>query len=358
MALTRPRLGQINTTVSNFTDPIVVFNAGSTQANVDQGILFNRANGLVSNVALFFSESANSFVLGFTSNSGQTNSNVQISGNANLQVNDVHASKIYTAEGLYWAGNGNVIVTGDGGGGVFTASNTAPVTPNESDFWYKISDDILLQYISDGTSSYWVDVQSPTLFANTAGVLTSLGETTITGNLIPSANITYNLGSTNYRFKDLFLSGTTIDLGGATIKTDSGSGAIALIPQPTIGNPNPTGVVITPAGTLTSVITVGGVVSENAIGNVSNTATISATTNFGNIIANGNITIESTTTSTSTTTGALVVSGGLGVAGNVTANRLTTTTGIFWSNGSVVSSGGTNTATVNALIWAQKIFWG
>ncbi len=108
MALTRPRLGQINTTVSNFTDPIVVFNAGSTQANVDQGILFNRANGLVSNVALFFSESANSFVLGFTANSGQTNSNIQLSGNANLQVKDVRASKIYTAEGLYWAGNGAV----------------------------------------------------------------------------------------------------------------------------------------------------------------------------------------------------------------------------------------------------------
>jgi hypothetical protein len=99
MALTRPRLGQINTTVSNFTDPIVVFNAGSTQANVDQGILFNRANGLVSNVALFFSESANSFVFGFTSNSGQTNSNIQITNNANLKIQNLYFDNLFFANG-------------------------------------------------------------------------------------------------------------------------------------------------------------------------------------------------------------------------------------------------------------------
>jgi hypothetical protein len=113
MALTRPRLGQINTTVSNFTDPIVVFNAGSTQANVDQGILFNRANGLVSNVALFFSESANSFVLGFTSNSGQTNSNIQITNNANLKIQNLYFDNLFFANGQTYSavstyGNSNV----------------------------------------------------------------------------------------------------------------------------------------------------------------------------------------------------------------------------------------------------------
>lgn len=113
MALTRPRLGQINTTVSNFTDPIVVFNAGSTQANVDQGILFNRANGLVSNVALFFSESANSFVFGFTSNSGQTNSNIQITNNANLKIQNLYFDNLFFANGQTYSavstyGNSNV----------------------------------------------------------------------------------------------------------------------------------------------------------------------------------------------------------------------------------------------------------
>ena len=46
---------------------------------------------------------------------------------------------------------------------------------------------------------------------------------TIGGSLIPSADITYDLGSATYRFRDLYLSGSTIKLGGATISA-SGSG--------------------------------------------------------------------------------------------------------------------------------------
>ena len=45
----------------------------------------------------------------------------------------------------------------------------------------------------------------------------------ITGDLIPSADITYNLGSTTNRWNDLFLSGSTIDIGGATISVVGGS---------------------------------------------------------------------------------------------------------------------------------------
>jgi hypothetical protein len=635
MALTRPRLGQINTTVSNFTDPIVVFNAGSTQANVDQGILFNRANGLVSNVALFFSESANSFVLGFTANSGSTNSNIQITSNANLKVqglfvenffwangaqiyldsnlfysldanvgayqiyananaasqqtqidnlntqayananvaaylptysgsiggtlttasqpnittlgnltsfgasfgstvaqgnltvvgnltvqgntltigsnnltvvdsiidlhtfanldplisddgrdiglrfhyykgadthaflgwennvetlvylqnsnetnsnitgtfgnvhfgslllsnteaasstttgalqvrggvgvsgalfitntgdvsanvgayqtyananvvvmqsnlgayqtfannaivslytnanantaaylstyagnvqagnllitgniradSNVFANIFYVSNSIRWAGNGAVFASGGGGGGTTYTANTAPPTSGNvsGDMWYNTSADILYEYVNDGTTSYWVDVQSlgqtgnittisdATLQGNiivglsnvysigtSTGYVRDIFANTITannisiqGNIVPNANVQYNLGSPNFRFKDLFLSGNTIDLGGATIKTDGSTGAIALIPQPTVSNPNPTGVVISAAGSITTVTTTGGEVSANAIGN-------------------------------STTSG---------------------------------SSVGANTATISARIWASKIFWG
>jgi len=39
-----------------------------------------------------------------------------------------------------------------------------------------------------------------------------------TGNILPSANVTYNLGSTNLRWKDLWLSGSSIYIGSANIK--------------------------------------------------------------------------------------------------------------------------------------------
>ena len=181
----------------------------------------------------------------------------------------------------------------------YTAAAAAPSNPALGDEWYNTNLDILFQYINDGVSNYWVDIQSigqtgnittimdatlqgnitvaasnvysigtnsgyvKNVFANTI----TANNITVQGNIVPSANVTYNLGSANYRFKDLFLSGTTIDLGGATIKTDSNSGAIALIPQPTVSNPNPTGIVVSATGAITTVTTTGGVVSGNAIGN-------------------------------------------------------------------------------------------
>ena len=376
---------------------------GNASTNANLGAYQSFANTSI--VSLFTNANANTAAYLTTYTGNIQAGNINVTGNITAESN-VFANIFYVSNSIRWAGNGAVFASGGGGsGGTLTASNTAPVSPSASDFWYYIAGDILFQYINDGDSSQWVDISSPVAPTSTVvsdlilsnvtissvynvnntktalGVLptvaatppgtpirgdlwyntsedilyqytfdgtsnywvdissadfgftnnsTSLLDTTITGNLVPSANITYSLGTTSQRFKDLFLSGNTIDLGGATIKTDASSGAIALIPQPTVANPNPTGIVVSPAGTISTVATTGGNVTANAIGSSSNSASTSNTTTFGNIVANG----------------------------NVTANRLTTTTGLFWANGTAFSSGGTNAATVNALGWAQKIFWG
>ena len=142
---------------------------------------------------------------------------------------------------------------------LYTASNIAPSVPKLGDQWYYIATDVLYEYISDGTSSYWVDVDSlgqvgnistisdATLQGNVVvGVDTrySIGASngyvknvyansitansiTVNGNIVPSANVTYNLGSTTNRFKDLWLSGNTIYLGGATMSTDGANVTIS-----------------------------------------------------------------------------------------------------------------------------------
>ena len=89
MALTRPRFGQLNTSVVAEADPITVLNQGASSANIDVGFLFNRANGLVSNVALYWSESAQSIVTAYTTNSGTTNSNISLSSYANLTIGNL-----------------------------------------------------------------------------------------------------------------------------------------------------------------------------------------------------------------------------------------------------------------------------
>ncbi len=61
---------------------------------------------------------------------------------------------------------------------------------------------------------------------------------TVKGHVIPNANETYDLGSASYRFRDLYLSGSSIKLGSATI-TASGS-AVDLPAGSTIaGSPIP-----------------------------------------------------------------------------------------------------------------------
>jgi hypothetical protein len=62
-----------------------------------------------------------------------------------------------------------------------------------------VTDIIEIRYIAGGVAALTVN------FAN------------IAGNVSPSANVTYDLGSPNYRWRDLWLSGNTINLGSASL---------------------------------------------------------------------------------------------------------------------------------------------
>jgi len=101
MALTRPTFTSITTSVVSLSDPLTVLHGGATAANVDVGFLLNRANGLVSNVALYWNESGQSFVTAFTSNTGVTDSNITVTSYANLTTGGITAS-------------GNIVQTGTG----------------------------------------------------------------------------------------------------------------------------------------------------------------------------------------------------------------------------------------------------
>jgi hypothetical protein len=161
----------------------------------------------------------------------------------------------------------------------------------------------------------------PTLSNLTVSGAATVGSLITQGNILPSANIAYDIGSTTQRFRSLYLSGNTIDLAGATIKTDTTTGAIALIAQPTLANPNPTGIVISPSGTLTTVATVAGTLTASAFSSASNTAVSSNNTSFANL-----------TVSTTANVANLIV-----------------TNGVFWANGvsAIVSGTSGGTITMN-----------
>ena len=187
MALTRPKIAQIYTNVTALTDAITVLNAGANQANVDVGFLINRAHGLVSNAAIYYSESLDGFVTAFTSNSGGTDSNIVVDTYANIT-----AGNIYTT-GLYWTGNGAPFTISGGGGtatypdqtgnagkflttdgsnvswaavsgGTHSSGTTPHSSPATGDTWYNTTNDILYHYVNDGVNSFWIDIESPISF--------------------------------------------------------------------------------------------------------------------------------------------------------------------------------------------------
>ena len=298
MGLTRPKLYQFDTSVNNITDPITVLHAGATMANVDVGFLVNRASGLLSNVAIYWSETSGSFVTAYTTSSGGADSNIAVTSYAPITVGN-----LITTNGVYWA-NGSPYSSGSGGGGSFNGgavtgatsfTNTATSTSNSTG----------AVTVSGGvgiSGNVYAGNIISTQYGNIVG--TTNGNIYTTGSIIPTSNITYDLGTTTQRFRSLYLSGNTIDLGGASIKTDATTGAIAFVPQPTAANPNPTGIVVSPSGTISTVSTTGGVLASNAISTSSNASTTS-----GSTFSNANVTAT------------------------LTVGNLITTSGLFWANG-------------------------
>ena len=105
MGLTRPRFEQINSIITTISDPITVLNQGATLANIDVGFIINRNGGALANTAIFWNESANTFVTAFTTASGGTNANISISTYANLRVGSLTATFVNTTGNIVSGGN-------------------------------------------------------------------------------------------------------------------------------------------------------------------------------------------------------------------------------------------------------------
>ena len=126
----------------------------------------------------------------------------------------------------------------------------------------------------------------------------------VTSNLIPSDDVTYDLGSDGHRWKDLWLSGLTINLGNTTIS--SGGSNTMIVSNAVVGFPGTYGSVVVPLGDLKA----GNLVTAG-FANIGNTGT------RANLFVSGNAAIDETSVSTSTTTGAFTVKGGVGIGGNI-----------------------------------------
>ena len=129
---------------------------------------------------------------------------------------------------------GNVIVDGNIGIGttIPTASLDVVGAIKATQF---IGDGSLLTGLPGSGDSAWINTNG-NLYTNATniGIGTSApqsklhvsGTILVDGDILPTSCNIYNLGSSNYRFRDLYLSGSTIDIEGAKIMKDYTTGGI------------------------------------------------------------------------------------------------------------------------------------
>jgi len=200
-----------------------------------------------------------------------------------------------------------------------------------------------------------------TVYTNAQPNITSVGTLTgltVGGDILPSANITYNLGSPTQKFKDIYLSGNSIILGSQTISSTAGgvdltgtlsgngsglsnitganvTGAVAYATTAnSVAGANVSGQVanalvagtvytnaqpnITSVGTLTSLAVTGNITGGNLLGVHAN-----GNSNVNIATANGNVTIAAVGNTTMTVTGTGAnISGYANVTGNISAGNV------------------------------------
>ena len=152
------------------------------------------------------------------------------------------------------------------------------------------------------------------------GVATLNGNTTINGHVLPLVDIAYDLGSPSQRWRSIYVSANTIDIGGATISANLTTGSLILT--------GPDGAEFILSGT-------------------------SLTNSIGSF---GFVEIGSNTNSTSTTSGALQVAGGAGITGNIYVGGLANIAGNV-NGGNIYTAGNITAANIgsNALVSAATL---
>jgi cytoskeletal protein CcmA (bactofilin family) len=288
---------------------------GGSAAGDNGSIQFNDSGTFNGTTIIYDTATGNVVITNTTSSTSTTTGALVVRGGIGVAGN-VTANKLYTTAGLFWSGNGVAFSSGGGGSGLTYTSDTSPhVSPALGDQWYDTSTDILYEYIEDGTTEYWVDVQSPifngSLSTNLVGNLTITGNLAVTKaitatgnistvanlNVLRSANIYGNiLGGNIFVSRDAIISSNLTVIGYTTVANIVSSGNIT-----TTGDVSANNISVT--NTISTV--------NIATGNLSITGNVS-----GDLILTGNVTADNLTV-TDVISGNINATSNLAVSGNV-----------------------------------------
>jgi hypothetical protein len=229
-----------------------------------------------------------------------------------------------------------------------------------------LSGNILGDRIQNGTTQ--IDIQTLNGNANiTVGgvgnvAVFSADQITFGGNVLPSANVTYDLGTTTQRWKDLYLSNSTIYLGNSQI---SANATAVVITNPAGGTtvlqgatPSVTGAVVSASGNVTGgnlltgglISATGGITGSQFNGSGAGLTSIPGA-NVSGTVANATTAVVAGTVTTAaqgniTSVGTLTA---LTVSGAITVNSGAAATAIVNGAGNAVGNIGSSGTYFNRL---------
>ena len=214
----------LDTTNLVIADPLFAINRNqSGSPTYDLGTIMGRGNQ--TNVAFIWEETAKQFQLQYTTEStaSTTYGTINNSGFANLQAYGVLLNNAtvgianITTANITNAVFPNIAVLG----GTINNTTIGSTTPNTGIFTTLTSTGQVIGYFNGAIGANAANTGAFST-ASTTGNLTVGGNINITGNIIPSANVTYNLGSPTLRWKTLYLAGNTVYIGGIGISDGGG----------------------------------------------------------------------------------------------------------------------------------------
>ena len=197
---------------ATFTTTMVtgaILDIRSTTSNTDKMITC-QGNGVVQ---LYYSGSSKLS----TSNTGvditgTLDTDALVAGGLTYPTTNGTSGYVLTSDGagnVTWAAP-----TGGSGGANVTISDTIPAgTPASGDLWWESDTGRLKIYYQDTDSSQWVDTNPPLADATSIG---GSGTVAMLASLIPDVNDAYDLGSAEYKIRDIY----EADPSDARLKTD------------------------------------------------------------------------------------------------------------------------------------------
>jgi len=203
--LTTPDPITLGVTSLTFINPYSAAQAGGANTQVQ----FNDASIINGTAGFTFNKYSNAVVMSGTLTVGNVTNQGSETITGNLSAANIIISGAGQFSGIY---NENTTTSG-----VFVG-NAGSGTPSPRVGFFN----------GNSTQNWQIDNYFGTFRWYTPGVtrmsIDGTGNLTVYGNILPSANVTYNLGSPTLRFKTGYFSSNTIDLGGSQISVDPVNG--------------------------------------------------------------------------------------------------------------------------------------